>query len=57
MSFAPPAESDVSSINTEMQERELQLVNDEFDYHNDSGCEDPTFVRFPSTDRIDQMSV
>ena len=57
MSFAAPAESDVSSISTEMQERELQLVNDEFDYHNDSGCEDPTFVRFPSTDRIDQMSL
>ena len=65
MSFAAPAMSDTSSVNsksTEALEREFQQVNDEYDcqndYHNDSGCDSlPAYVRFPSTDRIDQMSV
>ena len=61
MSWAAPAMSDTSSINTintEALEQEAQQFNDEYDYHNDSGCDDPPpYVRFPSADQIHQMNV
>ena len=42
---------------------QFQQVNDEYDYQNDSqndsGCDDPAYFRFPSSDmdRLEHMSV